>query len=348
MNEIELKSFPFNSILDDREYEAEIFRNYFGKFLTTGVYFGLYNNYGDYSMKVVADTGLNVKVTKGCGIIKGADFELKEDTVLSIEMPVGSSRNDMIAVRFDDTLEERKTVLYVKQGTATAFAELERTTDVYEICLAKIVVGDRVLAVTADDITDTRRDNVLCGIVTSLIDIDIQDVLDDITTKKDAFFENLTEVEKEKIDSIIKDLQDYCDEFKEVLDDNTAVNLYNKILKNIQDIAHIQEQTDRVETDITNLQNNKANKKKVYSISIDTDWTGDTAPYTKEIAVEGIKETDEVNMYPVWSETLETRLQEKDEYNKISMIESIGNGIKLTCDEEIPSLELNVELEVLY
>ena len=60
MNGIELKSFPFNSILDDREYEAEVFRNYFGKFLTTGVYFGLYNNYGDYSMKVVPDTGLKV------------------------------------------------------------------------------------------------------------------------------------------------------------------------------------------------------------------------------------------------------------------------------------------------
>ena len=142
MNEIELESFPFNSIIDDREYEASIFRNYFGKFLTTGVYFGLYNDYGDYSMKVMPDNGLNVKVIKGCGLIKGTDFNLKNDTILSLQMPIGNNRNDMVVVRFDDTLEERKTKLYIKEGTTTEFAELERTIDVYEICLAKIIVKD--------------------------------------------------------------------------------------------------------------------------------------------------------------------------------------------------------------
>lgn len=366
MNEIELKSFPFNSILDDREYEAEVFRNYFGKFLTTGVYFGLYNNYGDYSMKVVSGTGLNVKVTKGCGIIKGADFELKEDTVLNIEMPIGAIRNDMVVVRFDDTLEERKTILYVKQGTDTAFAELERTTDVYEIGLAKIVVGDRVLEVTTDDITDTRRDKELCGIVTSLIDIDIQDVLDDITAKKDAFFKDLTDIEKNEMeliiqdlqnycnlqkgsaDVLIQDLQEYCNELKQVLDDDVAVNLFNKIYANTQNINQVQADVTQIETNITNLQNDKANKKKIYNITIDTRWTGDTAPYMKEIDVEEIEETDEVNIYPVWSEELETRLQEREEYNKISMAHSLENKIKLTCDEEKPTMSLNARLEVLY
>ena len=33
MEKIELESFPFDSIVDDREYPAAIFRNYFGKFL---------------------------------------------------------------------------------------------------------------------------------------------------------------------------------------------------------------------------------------------------------------------------------------------------------------------------
>lgn len=236
MNEVELESFPFDSIIDDREYEASIFRNYFGKFLTTGVYFGKYNNYGDYSMKVVADTGLNVKVTKGCGLIKGADYNLKNDTVLSINMPIGNSRNDMIVVRLDDKLEERKTKLYVKEGTATEFATLERTVDVYEICLAKIVVGDRVLEVTIDDIEDTRRDAELCGIVTSLIDIDIQDVLDDITAKKDKFFEDLNiETEEEKA-VFFNRLEAWFKSLQDILDENTAGNLLNLINANTQAI----------------------------------------------------------------------------------------------------------------
>lgn len=237
MNEVELESFPFDSIIDDREYEASIFRNYFGKFLTTGVYFGKYNNYGDYSMKVVTDTGLNVKVTKGCGLIKGADYNLKNDTVLSINMPIGSVRNDMIVVRLDDKLEERKTKLYVKEGTTTDFATLERTTDVYEICLAKIVVGDRVLEVTINDITDTRRDAELCGIVTSLIDIDIQDVLDDITAKKDKFFKDLNiETEEEKTEFFNR-LENWFQTVQDILDGNTAGHLLNLINANTQAIT---------------------------------------------------------------------------------------------------------------
>ena len=53
-NLITLKSFPFDTleILNeesgqmepDRWYEAEIFRKYFAKFLSNGVYFGNYKN----------------------------------------------------------------------------------------------------------------------------------------------------------------------------------------------------------------------------------------------------------------------------------------------------------------
>ena len=73
-NIITLKSFPFDSmeVLNsqsgkmepDRLYEAEIFRKYFSKFLSNGVYFGNYKNYVENSMKVIADGGLNIKLSK--------------------------------------------------------------------------------------------------------------------------------------------------------------------------------------------------------------------------------------------------------------------------------------------
>jgi len=310
MNEIELESFPFNSIIDDREYEASIFRNYFGKFLTTGVYFGLYNDYGDYSMKVMPDNGLNVKVIKGCGLIKGTDFNLKNDTILSLQMPIGNNRNDMVVVRFDDTLEERKTKLYIKEGTTTEFAELERTIDVYEICLAKIIVKDRALEITIDDIIDTRRDSSLCGIVTSLIDIDIQDVLDDITVKKDKFFLDLDIItEKEKAE-FFERLNIWFETIKDIIDENTAIHLLNLINENKQKTNEnnqkINENSEKINT--------KANKKKTYNIEIDTNWTGEN---TKRIQVQGIEETEIVSVYPIWSENKETRIQEKEEYNKM-------------------------------
>lgn len=283
MNEIELQSFPFDSIVDDREYEAAVFRNYFGKFLTTGVYFGKYNNYGCYSMKVVTDTGLNIKVIKGCGLIKGADFNLNNDTTLSLEMPIGNNRNDMVVVRLDDTLEERKTKLYIKQGTSTEFAELERTIDVYEICLAKIVVKDRALEVTIDDITDTRRDNELCGIVTSLIDIDIQDVLDEINLKKDNFFKELNITAKEEADSLIEDLSNYCETVKHTLDGDVVINLMNLIDTTKTELS-------KLINDNTELINSNALRCKTTTLN-QANWKENAEAETFEYTVEDITVT---------------------------------------------------------
>lgn len=88
----------------------------------------------------------------------------------------------------------------------------------------------------------------------------------------------------------------------------------------------------------------KADKKKVYNIEIEANWTEGT----KTIEIEGIQATDEVNIYPIWSETKETRQQEKEEYNKISMIKSGENTIEIICDEEVPEIALNARIEVVY
>lgn len=92
----------------------------------------------------------------------------------------------------------------------------------------------------------------------------------------------------------------------------------------------------------------KSNNKKVYNIELDTTWTGATAPYTKTVSVEGILATDIVNIEPIYSSTLSTRLTEKEEYAKISMISSADGSVTITCDEEKPTIALNVRLEVLY
>lgn len=85
MANIILKSFPFDSMEklntetqqmeQDREYEAKIFREYFKKFLSNGVYFGSYKNYGENSLKVFVDVGMNIKIAAGAGLIEGVDFE---------------------------------------------------------------------------------------------------------------------------------------------------------------------------------------------------------------------------------------------------------------------------------
>lgn len=180
-NIVTLKSFPFDSmdVLNsessqmepDRTYEAEIFRKYFAKFLSNGVYFGQYKNYGENSMKVTADGGLNIRIAVGAGLIEGADFELENEQVFILERPATGQRVDRVVVRFDKTLAERNTYLLIKEGNETTPATLQRDDNIFEICLAEVTVKS-TSNIEQSDIVDKRLNKNLCGIVTSLISID--------------------------------------------------------------------------------------------------------------------------------------------------------------------------------
>lgn len=181
MDEIILESFPFDSmeVLNteseqmepDREYEASIFRKYFKMFLSNGVYYGHYKNYGENSMKVTANGGMNVKVATGAGLIEGADFENIEERIITLERPVTNTRIDRIVVQFNASLDTRATKLIVKQGNENSPAELQRDENIYEICIAEVTTKS-TSNITAEDIVDKRTDKDVCGIVNSLISVD--------------------------------------------------------------------------------------------------------------------------------------------------------------------------------
>lgn len=185
MIDIELKSFPFDSMKvlneesgqmeGDRRYDAKTFREYFKMFLSNGVYYGNFNNYGENGLKVVLDGGLNIKVLKGMGMIEGADYQLPEDEVIALERPTAGTRIDRVVIRLDDTLATRKTFLAIKEGNATTKATLQRDDNIYEICIAEVTVKSTTNLSNAD-IKDTRLDKSLCGIVNSLITIDGEEI----------------------------------------------------------------------------------------------------------------------------------------------------------------------------
>lgn len=208
MSEITLKSFPFdsmnvlneqsNQMEPDRLYEAKIFRQYFAKFLSNGVYFGHYKNYGENGMKVSLDSGVTIKVNKGCGIINGADYELENDTSIILERPVSGERKDRVIVKVDDTLAIRKTQLYVKKGTGTTPSTLQRDNNIYEICIAEVTVKS-TSNLTQADIVDKRLDSNLCGIVNSLISVDGQELYEQFQNYIDTVTENLVKKNQNNI-----------------------------------------------------------------------------------------------------------------------------------------------------
>lgn len=181
MADIILESFPFDAmeVLNeessqmepDRQYAAEVFRRYFRMFLSNGVYFGDYKSYGENSMKVTADGGMNVRVAKGAGLIEGADYENTEERIITLERPVANTRVDRIVVQFNSSLDTRATKLIVKQGNGPTPATLQRDENIYEICIAEVTTKS-TSNITAEDIVDKRMNKDVCGIVNSLVSVD--------------------------------------------------------------------------------------------------------------------------------------------------------------------------------
>ena len=247
--ETSLKSFPFDSmdVLNsesgnmepDRLYEAEIFRKYFAKFLSNGIYFGHYKNYGENGMKVTSNGGLNIKVNAGAGIIEGADFENEEDKIFTLERPTSGNRIDRVVVKLDKTLAVRETKLYIKAGNGTTPASLQRDNNIYEICLAEITVKS-TSNIEASDVVDKRLDKTLCGIVNSLISVDGEDLYQQFQDYIDFVTENLVRKDQENV-TIIGTFQDknggtsknnFTDAYKNKLD-GIANNANKTTIENV-------------------------------------------------------------------------------------------------------------------
>lgn len=309
-----------NMPIFDRAEEASFFAKYFSQFISNGVFPNPSTN-----MQVLADTGMQIKVSAGVCYINGYMGWVENTETKIIEESDTQPRIDRVVMRLD--FDERTIDWFIKKGTASGnpvAPTLQRDYDMYEIGIADILVGGNVVEINQENITDLRLNTDLCGVVAN----QLQHV--DTTTLFNQYQDWLANVTEQGEEDLQTNLEQFETEFntwfatiQDTLDGDTAGKLLNLI-------------------------NTKADKKKTYDIAIDTEWTGDEAPYTKNIEVQGILATDIVNLYPIWSNTLETRQTEKEEYSKISMITSSENSVTITCDEDKPTIILNARIEVMY
>ena len=132
---------------------------------------GVYSAEEDFS--VTAQGGLSVQVSAGQAWVRPARFKGRSiimeqpTTVVLTEADPVRSRIDRIVLRYDAAA--KKTRLQVLDGTpdsaAPAAPEISRTELVYDLCLAEIRRPAGSTAVTAADITDTRADEAVCGVM---------------------------------------------------------------------------------------------------------------------------------------------------------------------------------------
>lgn len=184
----------FNSVEKDRLYNAEDISNYLKGIIGNGIM-----PYPADCLQVVAGTGMQVIVKSGTGFIDGHKLENTADyilTVLAAEPML--NRIDRVVFYVDHT--NRKMGFKYKAGVADAIArppELVRTQDMVEYCLAEVTVAKQTTSITKTNITDTRLDSSLCGVVQGLIQqVDTGKLFD----QQNALFNKMLEEKQKEFD----------------------------------------------------------------------------------------------------------------------------------------------------
>lgn len=156
-----ITTYPLNGI----DYDARDAAGY-----TATRTSGVYSSEEDFA--VTAAGGLSVTVSAGVGWIHPARFEgysviLREAETLTLALADGQRpRIDRIVLRYDAAA--RKSSLLVLQGTPDTqptAPDISRTALLYDLCLAQITRPAGSTTIVAGNITDTRLDPALCGVM---------------------------------------------------------------------------------------------------------------------------------------------------------------------------------------
>lgn len=231
-------SFPYGSVNHDRRYKSSDFRAYYALFLGNGVF---YKN--SDALKVNEGDGMTVMLSIGNAFIEGAGYRNTAALALKLDTADGAlSRIDRIVIRNDYKI--RDTYAAVLKGTYSAQPQapaLTRNADAYEIAVADVLVAKGVASITQADITDTRLNTELCGIVTGLVQ---QADTTEIFNQFEAYLEDfkaqyiadivdwtgneessMTEWERTQKEAFLE----WVEEIKQILNESVAGNLQNEI-----------------------------------------------------------------------------------------------------------------------
>lgn len=200
----------FNAEVDtsgnyDRTYLAEDIASYFASFVGSGVYASSADN-----LKVVPSDAMTVAVKAGKGWIKGYYYENDSDLAFLLDNADGAKgRIDSVVLRLD--LTNRYLRVFVKKGalaTNPVAPTLTRNADVYELQLATISVPAGATAIAEAQITDTRFNSAVCGVVAGVIEqIDATNLFSQYDDAFNTWFEGA----------------------KGILNSDTAIQLSNRI-----------------------------------------------------------------------------------------------------------------------
>lgn len=224
-------AFFYKSVNGDRVYDDTSFEHWLKKFFTSGVFLN--------DLQVIANNDMTVTVGAGYTNIDGKVKIFASETPLIIETAGASyPRIDSIVLERNDT--ERDILLKVIKGGYSSEPVAHtpvRQDGVYQLVIAQILVNAGAVKITQADITDTRSNTELCGIVAGAVDqIDFSQV----QTQFDAYFAQYKKQIATDYTQYNADMETYLDQMAEdfaawfkgirnQLDEDAAGHLQNQI-----------------------------------------------------------------------------------------------------------------------
>ena len=179
---------------------------------------GVYGQEGNY--QVVWKSGMTVTV-KAEGMLGGWLSNMERygiafwnATDIDLEVPIGDGVNpriDRVVVTWHIPNQSELPQVVIRQGTPAADPQppaLVNDGEYAEICLAEIAVAAGAITLAAENITDTRLDGDVCGLVSMGI-------------------------EKIPTDGLYQQWIDWFEELQTTLDDDVAANLYALIQQKV-------------------------------------------------------------------------------------------------------------------
>lgn len=202
------QSFFYNSKNGDRKYRAEAMAALMAALVKNGVY----ADPADNCMVMSAGGSMKVKILNGRLWINGYCTVIESPEQLTVPAAdVTHPRIDRVVARLD--LTQRYTVFDIVKGTAAetpVAPELTRTENVYELGLATIYVDAGVTEITDAEITDTRYNSDVCGIVTGVIEqIDAGNLFVQYNSQWQKFKGKLREDPAAELYQSIESMQEY-------------------------------------------------------------------------------------------------------------------------------------------
>ena len=340
------KSSFFNSISGDRKYKAEDWAQYFASLIGNGVF-----PQPSTGLQVVAGESMDVTVHAGNAWINGYFYANTADLTLSLSVADGVlSRIDRIVVRWD--LSARSITAAVKAGdpeSSPTPPALDRDADVYEICLADVLIPAGATGVSQANITDQRLNTAVCGVVAALVDqIDttafnsqLQAWFGEFTAQSESDFDAWQDQEK-------ADFEAWYATVQEILDDNVATSLYNMITTHTSDTDN-PHQVTYLQTGAAAAEHTHEAMAKLYSYTatlLSTGWTGEASPYSQTVTVTGMLATDKpiVDIVQTGTETTDKPMREA--WTNITRITTAAGSITAYADSK-PGVNLPIQMEVL-